>query len=79
MPKQTNFTMEELMQAHQFLYYVQATPVWSDVAYDRFCKAHGLEGSGGSDMADSYPHKVRSLAAQIAYRPDKFYSFIPSS
>jgi SAM-dependent methyltransferase len=54
-----------IMEAHQYLYYVRATPVLSDMEYDNFCKQHGLNGGGGSDMESSYSEGVRSYAQKL--------------
>jgi len=53
------------MRAHQFLYYVMGQPVLSDFAYDQFCKEHGLEGNGGSDMESSYKEEEKELARKM--------------
>lgn len=58
-------TPEELMQAHQYLYYVKCFPVISDYEYDMFCQKHGLEGQGGSDHEDSYPQHIKDLAETL--------------
>lgn len=55
-------TPREIMQAHQFLYYVECQPVLSDYEYDQFCKVNGLAGNGGSDRAADYPEKIKELA-----------------
>lgn len=59
---------EEIMQAHQYLYYVKSEPIISDYEYDMFCKEHGLFGGGGSDLWDSYSERVRSLAEEMYRR-----------
>ena len=64
-------THSDIMQAHQFLYHVATDPVLSDREYDEFCKAHGLDGSGGSDNWDDYPESIRKLAAQIRHDFDR--------
>jgi hypothetical protein len=56
------FNPEAIMKAHQYLYYVKATPVWSDQRYDEYCKHHGLSGGGGSDLAESYPREIKAMA-----------------
>jgi hypothetical protein len=56
---------ELIMQAHQYLYYVLAKPVWTDYEYDMFCKRNGLQGGGGSDCADHYAPEVIAEAAKI--------------
>lgn len=59
----SQLTALQLMRAHQLLYYVYATPVWSDAAYDLFCVRHGLPGGGGSDSLRDYSEEERALAA----------------
>lgn len=61
----TNHTPEEIMKAHQYLYYVKARPVLSDREYDQFCKANGLFGGGGSDCEDHYSEAIKKLARDI--------------
>lgn len=56
---------EDLVKAHQYLYYVEARPVLSDYEYDKFCEAHGIEGGGGSDLASDYSENIKDLAAAI--------------
>lgn len=60
---------EQIMKAHQFLYYVESKSVWSDFEYDQFCKRHGLEGSGGSDLASDYAPVIVALAREIEKNP----------
>ncbi len=62
------------MLAHQYLYYVLSSPVWSDRKYDLFCETHGLEGNGGSDLARDYSPEVVSLAALISKMPHLYDS-----
>jgi hypothetical protein len=54
------------MRAHQYLYYVKCMPVISDYEYDRFCKANGLDGGGGSDRASDYTREEIALAERLA-------------
>ncbi len=61
----TRENAERMIKAHQYLYYVLATPVWSDLKYDSFCKEHGIEGGGGSDMASSYSPETVKLADKL--------------
>lgn len=56
----------QLMQAHQYLYYVRCAPVLSDFDYDKFCKRNGLDGGGGSDRASDYPPHIIAIAAQLS-------------
>jgi NAD-dependent DNA ligase len=56
---------ELIMQAHQYLYYVLANPVWTDYEYDMFCKRNGLQGGGGSDCAKDYSAEAIAEAAKI--------------
>ncbi len=65
-------TPTEIMQAHQYLYYVTSNPIWGDYAYDKFCQRHGLDGNGGSDRAADYPAKVVKLAEQMRAEPGAF-------
>lgn len=58
----------QLMKAHQFLYY-QGRAVWSDQRYDQFCKEHGLDGVGGSDLVGDYTLDEKELAARIEANP----------
>jgi hypothetical protein len=55
-------TPEEIMQAHQYLYYCLGTPIWSDYQYDMFCRDNCLDGKGGSDLESSYPDYIKELA-----------------
>ena len=66
------FNPESVMQAHQYLYYVIAEPIWTDYEYDMFCKAHGLEGGGGSDIASSYSMEVKILALEMHENPTSY-------
>lgn len=59
----------DLMLAHQYLYYVVSRPVLTDYQYDRFCEEHGLDGIGGSDLASDYPPAVVALAERITEVP----------
>ncbi len=56
---------EQIIQAHQYLYYVLAKPVLSDYEYDMFCEKHGIAGNGGSDLASSYPVAIRAIALNM--------------
>ena len=56
---------EQIVQAHQYLYYILAKPVLSDYEYDMLCKKHGIDGGGGSDMASSYPVAIRAIALNM--------------
>lgn len=58
-------TPEQIVRAHQYLYYVLCEPVISDYEYDMFCQKHGIEGGGGSDIADSYTDFEKDLADQL--------------
>jgi NAD-dependent DNA ligase len=59
-------TPSDIMQAHQYLYYVRCAPVLSDYEYDRFCQECGLEGGGGSDLASDYPPHIVALANTLS-------------
>ncbi len=65
-------TPEQVMKAHQYLYYVGPHNVWSDYEYDQFCDRHGLDGKGGSDRASDYPAEVVKLAHEILKEPFKY-------
>lgn len=56
---------EQIVQAHQYLYYVLCTPVISDYEYDMFCQKHGIPGNGGSDLAASYPAHIRAIPQNL--------------
>jgi len=56
----------DIMQAHQYLYYVRCAPVLSDYDYDHFCKRNGLDGGGGSDRASDYPPHIIALAVKLS-------------
>lgn len=56
---------EFTVKVHQYLYYVLATPLWSDYQYDRFCHEHGIPGGGGSDRASDYSADVIAAAKQL--------------
>lgn len=56
---------EQIVQAHQYLYYVLVNPVWSDYEYDMYCAKHGINGGGGSDLASSYPMAIRAIALNM--------------
>lgn len=55
----------EFVKAHQYLYYVKTSPIWTDFTYDLYCKEHGLFGGGGSDSAADYPAHIVRLAEGI--------------
>lgn len=55
-------TPEQIVKAHQYLYYVRSEPIVSDYDYDKFCQKHGIDGHGGSDLEASYSDSDRSLA-----------------
>lgn len=63
---------EQIIQAHQYLYYVLAKPVLSDYDYDMFCRANGCMGNGGSDSADDYTEADKALAEDILRYPAKY-------
>jgi hypothetical protein len=63
------FTAIEIMQAHQFLYYVRCSPILSDYEYDQFCKSNRLNGDGGSDLASDYSPRIVALAEQLKDEP----------
>ncbi len=58
-------TPQQVMLAHQYLYYVKSCPVWTDYEYDQFCKRNNLDGIGGSDLASDYPPEITKLAYNI--------------
>lgn len=61
----------DLMEAHQFLYYVLSRPVLTDQQYDTFCRRNGLEGNGGSDRAADYRPEIAALAIKILRKEAK--------
>lgn len=58
-------TPAQLVRAHQYLYYVLSRPVISDHVYDLYCRDHGIDGGGGSDLDSSYTDEERALAQQL--------------
>lgn len=62
-------TPQQLVRAHQFLYYVLNRSVWSDYVYDKFCDTHGIQGGGGSDLASSYTDAEAGLAWELLENP----------
>jgi hypothetical protein len=62
-------TPADIMQAHQYLYYVRCAPVLSDYDYDVFCHFNGLHGGGGSDRASDYPPHIVALANTLSSPP----------
>lgn len=64
-----DFTAKEVMEAHQYLYYVALAPIWTDYEYDTFCHRHGLFGGGGSDREDAYTPRIRLLAEAMRANP----------
>lgn len=65
-------TLEQLLMAHRYLYYVVAMPVISDSDYDKlesFACQHLPKGSPmhepGSDLASSYSPHIRLLAMTL--------------
>jgi len=57
-----NVTPQHVVKAHQYLYYVLGTAVWSDYDYDKYCRKYGIEGGGGSDCAEHYSEDEKKLA-----------------
>ncbi len=55
-------TPAEIVAAHQYLYYALGAPIWTDMAYDAYCRHHGIPGGGGSDCVSDYADDVRQLA-----------------
>lgn len=66
-----------LVRAHQYLYYVLAQPVLSDWDYDALCRHHGIEGGGGSDMAESYTEEEKALARRLRESPNYLHGIVP--
>ena len=54
-----------MIQAHQYLYYVKGTPIISDYNYDQLCKKHDVFGGGGSDRAEDYSKEIQELAIEM--------------
>ncbi len=63
---------QDIALAHQYLYYVSSSPIWSDHEYDQFCKRHGIDGSGGSDLEDQYPKHVKAIAQHMLSKPSLY-------
>lgn len=55
----------EIMLAHQYLYYVLNMPIWSDYQYDAFCKKHNLNSIGGSDRVQDYSEETINLVLNM--------------
>ncbi len=53
------------IKAHQYLYYVEGTPIISDQAYDTLCKKLNVFGGGGSDRAADYSKETKELAREM--------------
>lgn len=64
----TTPTKQELMEAHQYLYYCKNTTVLEDTEYDQFCKLHNLVGNVGSDLEDRYNPRIKQVANLILQR-----------
>ena len=62
-----SMTPEEVMLAHQYLYYVVDLPVIQDREYDAFCDEHGLFGGGGSDRGQDYDWVVKDFALGLKW------------
>lgn len=56
---------ELTVKAHQYLYYVKASPILTDYEYDMFCRDHGVESKGGSDLESSYTLEEKILAEEL--------------
>lgn len=69
-----NYLPEDIVKAHQYLYYVLGEPVWPDYEYDIYCHGHGISGIGGSDCVSDYPANIIALAKLIALIPGSFPS-----
>ncbi len=61
-------SMEQVVQAHQYLYYVLSRPVLSDFDYDMLCRQHEIDGGGGSDCESHYTPEVKALAEDFLRR-----------
>lgn len=60
---ESDYDAMEYIRAHQYLYYVLASPVLSDYDYDRYVRWTCLDdGKGGSDNWNDYNVRERSLA-----------------
>lgn len=62
----------KIVEAHQYLYYVEGRPIWSDYDYDMYCRFQGIDGNGGSDCKSSYTADVILLAQQMLKSPGRF-------
>lgn len=49
-----HYSLESVVAAMQYQYYVKLAAKVSDYQYDKFCHNHDIEGGGGSDSAASY-------------------------
>lgn len=63
---------EQMVLAHQYLYYILTTPIWSDYEYDNYCKKHYIYGGGGSDLKSSYSSAIIALALNMRDNPSNF-------
>lgn len=60
--------IQDIVAAHQYLYYVLATQVWSDYEYDKFCRDNGIDSKGVSDLESSYTEEQKQLARKLLKR-----------
>jgi len=65
-------TAAAIIKAHQYLYYVQSNPLWTDLDYDAFCHAFGIQGGGGSDCASHYAPEIVRLAEEMCIMPHRY-------
>lgn len=72
----SSVTAADVMRAHQYLYYVECRPLWTDREYDMFCCKHRLDGKGGSDNPDHYPRFAIDLAKRLCSDPVLYRRFL---
>jgi NAD-dependent DNA ligase len=60
------FTPDQVVKAHQYLYYIGPSPIWSDYEYDQYCSLHCIDGKGGSDCERDYSSEEKKLAKFIS-------------
>lgn len=64
--------IEKTVKAHQYLYYIECRPIWSDYDYDKYCQQNNIISIGGSDRKTDYTPEVALLAQQMLSSPHLF-------
>lgn len=72
MNEEIGFSAKNIMLAHQYLYYVSITPIWTDYEYDIFCKKNNFHGGGGSDCESSYSTLIKGIANHMRRNPSAY-------